>query len=816
MNFLDRLKREVLVMDGAMGTLLLDSGVKPGAALEELNLTDPDGIFAVHKAYVDAGADIIETNCFGGNRIKLGEAGLGERVKEINEAGVKLARKAAGDKVFVAGNIGPTGKLLFPMGELSFDEAYESYAEQAKIFEDAGADLISVETMTDVQELKAAIMAVKENTKLPVMAHMTFEDNGITVTGTPPEVFVLIAESAGADVIGANCSNGPKILLPVIEKIAKRSTVPVSVLPNAGFPELIDGKAVYKMTPEEFGAYGEKFLKMGVNIIGGCCGTRAEHIKEIRRRVTGNQLPVNRKIYPLGGFASRTRIVNGDKKLLLIGERINPTGKKYLKEEIKSGKMSIIKTEASAQARAGADLIDVNVGVADMDEVSSMRAAVAAVSSAMQAPVSIDSPKLQVLEAGLKSFVGKPLVNSTTGKEDSLKAVLPLVKRFGASVIGLCLDDSGIPQTAEGRLAVAKEIVKRAGDLGIAKDDIYIDALVMTAGIGVDASLETLKAVKLIKEKLKVKTVLGISNVSHGMPQRSRLNSVYLKLAIAHGVDAVIIDPTDKAVMKVVRGQGSGARGSIKKLIEQFKTECEKWKQKKGKQKTEEQTTEKKLTKIDLAEVRKSVIVGDQDKVAMLVNELIKRGQKAQNIIDRALVPAMEIVGKRFSSGKYFLPQVIASAEAMRAGFETARIHIKGKQARSAGTVVLATVRGDIHDIGKNIVKMMLENNGFRVVDLGKDVPPEKIIETAKSERADAVALSALLTTTMPEMEVVKGKLHAQGIDIPVIIGGAVVTKDYACRIGAEYGADAVSSVAIAKKIIGKLRRSKAGRGEKR
>jgi 5-methyltetrahydrofolate--homocysteine methyltransferase len=493
----------------------------------------------------------------------------------------------------------------------------------------------------------------------------------------------------------------------------------------------------------------------------------------------------------------------------VIGERINPTGKKYLQDEIRSGGTSIIKEEASGQERAGADLIDVNVGVPETDDVVSMQRAVEAIGSSTQIPISIDSPKASVLESGLKAFVGKPLVNSTTGKESSLSKVLPLVKRFGAAVIGLCLDDSGIPKTPEDRLAVAKNIVNRAISLGISKEDIFIDTLVMTAGIGVEESLVTLRAAKLVKDKLEVKTVLGISNVSHGMPSRSKLNEIYLKLALLHGLDAAIVDPTDKQLMKAFKDVKAvkNKDKAITKLISDFRVECERWRGKKGKVGVPEGKKRAKVGKASLPEIKKAVIGGDADRVRVLSEKLLKQGSSPQGIIDKALVPAMEVVGRRFSSGKYFLPQVISSAEAMRAGFELAKRKIKKGSRKSAGTVVLATVRGDIHDIGKNIVRMMLENNGFRVVDLGKDVPPEKVVGAVRDEKADAVALSALLTTTMPEMKVVKEDLAKQGIDVPVIIGGAVVTSDYAGRIGAAYGKDAVSAVGLAKGIIKNIRR---------
>lgn len=802
--FLEKLKNEVVIADGAMGTLLLDAGVRPGGPLELLNVTNPELIRSIHSSYVQAGAQVIETNNFGGNRIKLSESGLSGRTGELNAAGVKLAKEAARGLAYVAGNIGPTGKLLEPMGDLPFDAAYEAFLEQAGMMEEAGADLIIVETMTDIKELKAAVMAAKEATKLPVVASMTFEDNGITVTGTPPEAFVLVAESAGADVIGANCSNGPRILLPVMEKIAKHSTVPLVVMPNAGFPVVEGGRAVYKMSPEEFASHAERFLKMGVNMVGGCCGTRPEHIKAVKDMAASTKRQVPRKIIPLSGLASRTRFISYD-RVLVIGERINPTGRPKLQEEIRSGKMSIIKAEAQAQEKAGADLIDVNVSVPQADDVSSIGWAVGAVSTATSASISIDSPRVQVLEAGLKAFPGKALVNSTTGKSSSLEKVLPLVKRYGAAVIGLCFDDAGIPDSARGRFDVAKKIVARAVELGIPKEDIFIDTLVMTAGVGVQQSLATIEAAKMVKEKLGVKVALGISNVSHGLPERGRLNGVYLELALSIGADAVIIDPTDKNMMKIISEAGSKLQAPSPNiaagLVRKFEKEASKWKGVKG-QGTRVKGQEEKSIKPSLEGVKDAVIDGDQDMARSLAEGLLKEGTDPQRLVDEALVPAMDVVGKRFRGGEYYLPQVIASAEAMKAGFELARERLKDRKAKPKGKVVLATVRGDVHDIGKNIVKMMLENNGLEVVDLGKDVAPEKILDAVRSSKANAVALSALLTTTMLEMKEVRDQLLASGINIPVIIGGAVVTEDFAKSIGASYGRDAVKAVDIAKKIL--------------
>jgi 5-methyltetrahydrofolate--homocysteine methyltransferase len=814
-KFLESLKTKILVMDGAMGTQLMERGIRPEDCFEAINLKNPEIVEAIHRAYVEAGADIIETNTFGANALKLSDYGLEKRAKEINIEAAKLARKAIGDKGFVCGSIGPLGKMIEPLGEISFDQAYQVFAEQAKALEEGGVDVVSIETISDLQEMRAAVIAVKTETKLPIIASLTYDENGKTVYGTPPEVAVVVLEALGVNVISANCSTGPEGILKVAKRYLALTKLPVMVMPNAGMPELIGNRAVYKMTPERFGRFAKKFLEMGVKIMGGCCGTGPEHIRAIKLQTTNYKLQIKPKFQVLNvqtKFASRTKVVEPHPdQVLLIGERINPTGRPKFQEEIKLGKTQILRSEAEVQAKSEADLLDVNVSVPETPESENMTKAVKVVQSVVDLPLSIDSANRFALEAGLKQFCGRALLNSVNGKKESLENVLPLAKKYGAAIIALALDEQGLPQTAEDRVKIAERIVRAAVEIGIPKEDIFVDCLVLTAGVGIHGCLETLKAIPLVKEKLGVKTVLGISNVSHGMPERSKLNVLYFKLALRYGLDAAIIDVTDPEIKKAIRAEkgkrtkrvGRGKREeSNEELLEAFKAEVSRKKRlgKPGEKKKELVVKEIRLA--GYQDIRQAVIHGDLEAVESLVTQALAKKLNPQGIIDKALIPAMEVVGKKFAKKEFFLPQVVEAAEAMKKGFELCQAKIpKGKE-KMVGKVVLATVRGDIHDIGKNIVKMMLENHGFQVVDLGKDVPPEKIIEAAQREKPNVIALSALLTTTMVEMEVVKNELQKAGLNIPLLIGGAVITKSYADRIGAYYGLDAVGAVELAKKII--------------
>ncbi|MCX5750130.1 MAG: homocysteine S-methyltransferase family protein [Candidatus Saganbacteria bacterium] len=804
-SFLKALNQRVLVMDGAMGTTLMAAGAPLDKSSEILNITHPDLICSVHKEYVAAGADIIETNTFGASQIKLAEYGLEKRLEEIIKASILLAKKAASNKAFVCASVGPIGKLLQPMGELSFDQAYEAYKKSAILFEKHGADLVSIETISDLQEMRAAVLAFKENTNLPVIASFTYDENGATVSGTTPEVACAVLEPLGIDVIAANCSFGPDAMLPIAQRLVNAATVPVLVMPNAGTPQLINNKAVYTMTAEEFGEYAKKFLKLGVRIVGGCCGTNSSHIAAVRKTVNqGTQGKQGKQGIQGEKFASRTKVVTQPEKgILIVGERMNPTGRKVLAEEIRGGKFSLLRLDATKQTEAGAHLLDLNVSIADGDDLSTMPKAIHTLETATNLPLSVDSPNPLVIEAGLKAFVGRPLLNSVSGDKKGLEQVLPLVKRFGVPFIALAIGEKGVPKTAEERVVVIGKIIQAAKKLGIPKERIFADALVMTASIGVDAPLETIKALQQIKKKFGVKTILGVSNVSHGLPDRSKLNALFLAVAVLSGLDAAIIDPTDTHVIKTLESvlKITNRKKAYADSLKAFKKEAEKWKGVKVKSAKKELTVKAKVFK-GPEDIKAAVIEGDKDQTEKWVNEALAKGLAPQKIIDQGLIPGMELVGGYFSSGKYYLPQVIASAEAMQKGFDICKKKIPHGSVKHLGTILLATVKGDIHDIGKNIVRMMLENNGFKVVDLGKDVPAEQILAAAKKHKPQAIALSALLTTTMVEMAEVREQLLEAGINVPIIIGGAVVTPEYAKKIGAQYSKDAVSAVALAKKII--------------
>jgi len=808
-KFLAEIKKRILIIDGAMGTQLMERGIRPDDCFDAQNLKNPEAVYSVHKAYAEAGADIIETNTFGANRIKLGEYGLADKVKEINEAAVKLARRAIGEKGFVCGSIGPIGQLLEPMGALTFDQAVETFAEQAKALADAGADLLCLETISDLQEMRAALIAAKSGTNLPVIASMTYDEGETTVSGTTPEAAAVVLEALGADILSANCSAGPEGLLKVAERLLKVTNLPVMIMPNAGMPVLENGKAVYKMTPDEFAKHLAKAFKLGISIVGGCCGTNPNHIKAVKEKTVG-LVPVTRTQLSVTRFSSRTKMIAPD-GFIAVGEKINPTGRKLFREELKAGKFKIVRAEAENQTKHGATLLDVNVSVAKIDDVAAMKQAVIIASTASARPLSIDSPNPAAIEAGLKTFCGRGLINSVNGKEESLKTVIPLAKKYGAALIGLVLDDQGIPETVEQKVAIAEKIIKATDAVGIPRDQVYIDNLVMTVGVGTKGALDTLAAIPIVKQKFGVRTILGVSNVSHGMPNRSKLNNLYLKLCLLNGLDAGIVDITDPATKeaiefaeKIEAMAGDRAEHKAKektRLLAEFKLAVEE----KGDTGYGVRDTGESAIKQypeNLKGIEAAVIEGDDEIVVDLTNKLLAKGETPQKIIDQALVKGMEKVGKDFSAKKIFLPQVMASAEAMKAGFAICKEKIPKDEVRKVGKVLLATVKGDVHDIGKNIVKMMLENHGFEVLDLGKDVPSEIILETAKREKPNAICLSALLTTTMVEMEQVGKELKKEGLNIPIMVGGAVVTDDYADEIGAFYSADAVGAVALAKHLL--------------
>lgn len=803
-NFHQEIKQKVLICDGAMGTMLQDA-VEVGKCPEMLNLTKPHVVRKVHEKYVEAGADIILTNTFGGNRLKLKEYGLGHEVSRINQAAVRIAREACGDKSFLAGDIGPTGQLIEPLGDLSFDTAYEVFHEQAEVLVKAGVDLIIIETMADLQELRAAVIAARDAGQgIPVIAQMTFTEGVRSMTGTDPETAVTVLQALKVDAGGANCGKGPEEMINIVKQMATLSTLPLIVQPNAGLPRLVDGKTQFNLGPEKMAAYALDLVKAGANIIGGCCGTTPQHIRAIASRVKGLK-PVQRKPRVFGGLTARTHTITFKENdpTHVMGERINPTGRPDLQQALKSRNFSVINTEARNQVKQGADILDINVGITGIDEGELMRDAVLSVQQAVDVPLSIDTKNPGALEEGLKNFAGKALINSVEGREESLRTVLPLAKRYGAAVIGLTIGERGIPEKAEERVEVARYIVDTALSYGIPREDIFIDCLTLSAGAQQRLVGETLKALTMIKKGLGVKTVLGISNVSHGLPEREDLNAAFLSMALAAGLDLPILNPHSRKVMNVLRAcdvllcRDSNAR----RYIEETRATPINPKPRED----VEQDARK--------QVYQAVLNGDRDNILELVKKLDNR-ESPFKIINKIIIPALEAVGDMYEKGTYFLPQLMLAAETAK----KALTYLKGKMPEEAshhrGSVVMATVKGDIHDIGKNIVTAILSQHGFNVIDLGKDVDAETIVRRALQEKPCIVGLSALMTTTMPQMKKTVKMLKEADRDIPVIVGGAVVTREFARDIGAFYAKDAVEAVSITKELFEHMRREE-GRGIK-
>ena len=828
-NVEELLKQKVLILDGAMGTMLQEQGMMPGQCPELFGIENFRMLSAIHGQYIEAGADIIQTNTFGGNSFKLREYGLENRVEEINAEAVRIARQAAGDKVLVAASIGPSGKLLQPMGDTDFDQLYAAFSEQVKACEKAGADLISIETMTDIGEARIALIAARENTRLPVIVHMTFENSGRTMMGTDPLTALLTLEALQPLAVGANCSGGARELLPVIEIMGDYSGVYLSVEPNAGLPLLLEGKTVFPDSPEEMAEYALRLRDAGAGIIGGCCGTTPEHIRAMASALRGVQAlkRAGKKIFAL---TSRSHWVNiREEGLAYIGERINPTARKKLASDIKDGQMLMVVEEARNQIAAGAPVLDVNMGVPGIDEVAAMKQAVLSVQAAVDVPISIDSTNPLVIEEALKNYVGRPLINSTTGEDRQLDIILPLAKKYGAAILGLCLDEQGVPKTAGGRMEVARKIYKKAREYGLRDEDIYIDCLVQTASAEQSQVMETIKTLRQVKDELGVGTVLGVSNVSHGLPAREILNSTYLAMALAAGLDLPIINPFDNRMRDTIMAAGVllNRDRNCSAFINQYKdyqggpatsggnvrhdicNNCNIPNLLTGSAKTinpvEPGTDKSEDGNISInQQLKNAVLEGNQDGIEKLLEKALHEYQlEPLDIVNQGLIPGIEEAGERYDRKEYFLPQLMMAAETMKKAFSIVKPLLSQQASQSRGTIIMATVEGDIHDIGKNIVCVLLENYGFRVIDLGKDVKAEVILDLAERENADIIGLSALMTTTMPAMKKVIEEARTRGLPCKFMVGGAVLTPEYAQSIGADaYSEDARAAVRAAQKLL--------------
>ena len=784
-------QRSVLIFDGAMGTMLQNRGLKIGGIPEMLNLTNPEIIESIHREYLEAGADVILANTFGANRYKAQKAG--HSVEELVTAAVKTARKAveAYEGKFVALDIGPCGRVMEPTGDLSFEEAVEVFAEIVRAGDAAGADMISLETFTDLYEIKAAMIAAKENSRLPLLATMSFEENGTTFFGTTVESMVMTLEALGADALGVNCSLGPKQLEPIVERVLTAASIPVIVQPNAGLPVIVEQETKYDITAEEFAQYMKKFAEAGVSILGGCCGTTPQYIRNLKA-ATAEIMKSKPHSTPVTAVCSPSKPVYFGKDTVIIGERLNPTGKKSLQTAIRNKDMDFILREAIRQQDQGASVLDVNMGLPDIDEAEVLASAVKEIQAISDLPLQLDSSNPQALERAARIYNGKPLINSVNGKEESLSAILPIAKKYGAAVLGLTLDDNGIPETAEARLAIAEKIMKAAIAAGIRKEDLLIDCLVMTASAQQSQAGETLKAVRLIKEKLGLKTVLGVSNVSFGLPSRPIINRTMLAMALAEGLDAPIMNPQDSGMAETVAAYRvlSGKDRDSSDYIEKY-SGC----------------AEQPVTKeCETASLPYAIVKGLK-KEARTATELLLTKKSPLEIIETIIVPALDSVGQNYENQKIFLPQLIKSAEAAKSSFERLREDLAKSDVPSAGTrtkIVLATVHGDIHDIGKNIVKVIMENYNFEVIDLGRDVPPERVVAALKESGAALAGLSALMTTTVASMKTTIEEIRKECPHVTVIVGGAVLTPALAIHVGADfYAKDAMESVRIAGKHQG-------------
>ena len=800
-TFRDAIREQVLILDGAMGTLLQERGLKPGQSPEELNLTMPDVVASVHKEYVEAGADIIISNTFGGSRFKLSHYGLDGRLAEINARGVEIARKAAGSKAYIGASIGPTGQFVEPIGEISFDQMTGVFVEQAQALVSAGADLISLETFLDVKECRAAVIAIREvSATIPIIAMMTFDDNGRSVLGTPPEAAAITLAAAGADIVGSNCGLGVDGIYDILSRMRLVTGLPLISQANAGLPRLIGDQTIFPATPDEMVAYHKKMIDMGVRIIGGCCGTTPAHIHAMKSALVSNQRAWQPYSCESGAtfLSSRSAwsTVGAGSVTAIIGERINPTGKKLYSQELVEGKVSYIRREALEQTLAGATLLDINVGAAGIDEPPAMQRAVFCATGAVAAPLVLDSSNPAALEAGLKAADGKVLINSVSGESKSLKRVLPLAKKYGAAIIGLALDKKGIPETAEGRVAVARRIRNAARRHGIPDCDIIIDCLTLTVSAEQKRAFESLRAIRMVKQKLGLSTVLGVSNISFGLPQRSLISATFFSMAMEAGLDAAIINPKDKGMMDAWR-----SAMVLLNRDHQAASYIEAYREIKGLPASESLPTLQDQSVI--ARLSQAIIVGDRDGIVTLVEQALSEGLTPLEISNKGFLPGLEEVGRRFEHNIFFLPQVMQSADTMQTGFVRLKAEMHGEKFKSLGKILMATVEGDIHDIGKNIVCTLLENHGFEVFDIGKNVSASTIISKAKDLSVDAVGLSALMTTTMTEMDNVLKKLRASGIKTFSMVGGAVVTQEYADQIGADlYARDAMEAVAKIKQLL--------------
>lgn len=849
-QFRELVEQKILVLDGATGTNLQKAGMPTGVCPEQWILEHKDVMIKLQMDYINAGSNIIYAPTFSGNRIKLAEYGLDDRLSEMNKALVELSKEAVaktGFRAYIAGNLTMTGRQLYPIGKLTLEELIDVYKEQISVLVEAGVDLLVVETMMSLAEARAAVIAANETCDLPVIVSMTYNEDGRTLYGTPPESAVVVLQSLGVDAVGVNCSTGPAEMIPIVEKMKRYANVPILAKPNAGMPELIDGETVYAMTPEEFSDCGQRLVEAGANIIGGCCGTTKDHIAALARIVSLMEAPeVSDKKRRVLSSERQVLDIDIDGRFFVVGERINPTGKKKLQAQLREDNLDLVVEMAEQQEEKGAAVLDINVGMNGIDEDAMMQKVVYEVTNTVNLPLCIDSSYVDVIEHALRIYPGRALINSISMEKEKMERLMPIAKKYGAMFILLPLSDEGLPKDIDEKISIINKIYDKATELGFTKEDIVVDGLVATVGANKKAAIETLETIEYCKKERGLATICGLSNISFGLPERGFINTAFLTMAISKGLTMAIANPSQDLLMNaayasdlLINKEGAdiayienvkpmaeittgSTAGALNTSVKVNANESASGNKASGsvaassgsavgasESGSKGESLDKSTTGIENASSEKSklymnVLKGNKRTMVSDVKEFLAEGYEAQSLIEKHLIPAINEVGILFDKKKYFLPQLIASAEAMELAIsELEPLLPKAEEGKEKATIVIATVEGDIHDIGKNLVSMMLKNYGFRVIDLGKDVPKEVIVDTAVKEKAEIIALSALMTTTMMRMKDVVEYVGELGLDIKVVIGGAVITQSFADEIGADgYSKDAAEACKVVERLL--------------
>lgn len=834
-EFQTLVKNRPIILDGATGTNLQKAGMPVGVCPEKWILEHPEVLVNLQKKYVEAGTNILFAPTFTANRIKLEEYGLADDLAKMNQELVALSKEAAAGKALVAGDLTMTGRQLYPIGDLMFEDLVEVYREQAQVICEAGADLFVVETMMSLQECRAAVIAIREVCDLPIMVSLTYNEDGRTLYGTDPATAVIVLQSLGADAVGLNCSTGPEAMLAPVAQMAEYATVPILAKPNAGMPELADGVTVFRTTPEEFATVGKKLVEAGASILGGCCGTTPEHIKALADAVKDMTVKEPLEVHRRMLASERAHVeISLDGNFMVIGERINPTGKKKLQAELKEGSLNLVRSMATEQVENGAQILDINLGMNGIDEKQMMLDTIYEVTSMVDVPLCIDSSHVDIIEAALRIYPGRALINSISMEQEKIEKLLPIAKKYGAMFILLPLSDAGLPKDSVEKHGIIREILDRALAIGMTKEDIIVDGLVATVGANPKAALECYETFAYCKNELGLPTVCGLSNISFGLPERMNVNTAFLTMAIANGLTMAIANPSQELLMNAAFASDMllAKEGSDVRYIERMNFLKEKYAGMErvmvpvsgataggknagvaGDSSTQTsgaagRTTGSSVQPENGTEIAKSavyiaVLKGNKNSIIDEVKKMLAEGVKPDDIINEHLIPAINEVGELFDKQKYFLPQLISSANTMKMAIEYVEPLLERDDKEEKATLVVATVEGDIHDIGKNLVVLMLKNYGYRVIDLGKDIPAEQIVETAMKEQAKVIGLSALMTTTMMRMKEVVDLVKEKGCDCKIVIGGAAITDSFAEEIGADgYSKDAADCVKLVERLL--------------